>query len=564
MTSPHPNKYEMVHKEIWKNSQYIITYRQHSNKFEFQIEDEVDCLVWKKEFTEPYITKLVQKVGCQELSFDKVSNFIRRVFDGQDIKHYIDIMYSNDAKSLVEKSVNLSDSKKLSDIANEQTEGENLKMIPVKKSNTNERKEENEEVTTPTVGKTIIVILQYEQPVDINNSNSENKIVVQPFPLSYEKTPPTLFFRNTIKELRQQIRLTRQSYSTGNFYKRESEGDKNMGTGLFQTGNEDVIGKGGEISTQNSTSEKNQQLVNELTSENNLLNEQLKSVTKENMVLRKVPGAIEYDGLLSEKTKLENNIQYMKLRMELLEGEKVRQDELFNEIAKKDQDLKSLKDEIRKLQIGKTTTNNNRNFFGVVGNNRNGNSNSIKNLTDNNPASRLKNNMQMPQRNINRNFMANNISNNNRAPARNINQSNIRKPNPPANQFGPGFQQRLGKVYTNNNQRSLSQGKHPYNSAIRDRDRPTRLAARNSRETSKVQYNKAPSSSYAKVVQQNEVIANTLKSNKNTAGTIRPNNTRGYNTNRLNQLANKYPNKSPPGNYRTGLQANQGVNGYHS
>lgn len=96
--------YEITHHEIWKNTQYILTFKKNIKTFEFVIEDELECLIWNKEFSQPYITKLSEKIG-QDLQIESLCEYIKKIFETPSLKPFIDIMYSNDAKSLVQKSL---------------------------------------------------------------------------------------------------------------------------------------------------------------------------------------------------------------------------------------------------------------------------------------------------------------------------------------------------------------------------------------------------------------------------------------------------------------------------
>lgn len=163
------------------------------------------------------------------------------------------------------------------------------------------------EVINPKVGKTIIIILQFGF-----TESQDNKKFMLPFPLTYNRSPPTKFFRKALNKLRKQIRVNCKGSQPAHY------GYNMIGKGLNKTTNDGELFLTGDkpegdassflmiqdqSSTQNSHSERNQEMMNEIRTENIMLKTEVFKLRNDNKMLKKIPGAVEYDNLLSQKSK---------------------------------------------------------------------------------------------------------------------------------------------------------------------------------------------------------------------------------------------------------------------
>lgn len=391
------HNFEVSSKEIYNDTGYIITVRGYTETFELIVEDENKCFIWQKSFGKDYVGKLCERVKG-DIDLNSVMNYLKEVFEKNEVKLRVDLMHGDTAKSQLEK--NKSGDIKKGTLIESQTSPlkDQVKTDEVCINNNDQSNTVNNSmnVDIPPAGERIIFILQYQ----VNNEK-----LVLPFPQKYNKAPSPMLFRSIIISLRGQLRKLEKSDTTGGFRmgrpsstesssntteknkdnfineiggrkpankvqseKVDSEkGDENPNKvgSMFQTDNN-------EVSTQNSQSQ-NMIVLTELKNENISLKSQIHQLKDVNVKLKKQSGAVELDNIIVEKASLENKVDILKRKCDELEMHVRNANELRSEIDRKDRELSIVKDQLRNMPQGKVEATNNNNYYNNRTNARNSN-----------------------------------------------------------------------------------------------------------------------------------------------------------------------------------------------
>lgn len=336
--------YEVSCSTQIRDNPYILSIKKYPKKFEISVEDELNCYIFSKTFNSQYITKLNERMSTN-LTLDSVSNFINQLFCSKDVLKSVDIMINEEAKSLVENSRNnlkASLNNTIIDPSNDDT-----------KNNTE---------STPECKK-IIFIVRYSEGKDC---------YVLPFPQSLKENLDQIYYRNMIKKLRAQINKYESNItsknckaefnekndtkSLGNVRNIEAEPKSNKNIDKTKTEIKSVAGsidlKANSLNlgnTENSEIQAQQTFVaiSDQKNDNIGLKEQQQSLVTVNQKQKKFSGAVEFDNLIGQKNKLNNDVNILTKRISQIENTNFNIPDLKNNFNRKEHQLKIIKEQVK-------------------------------------------------------------------------------------------------------------------------------------------------------------------------------------------------------------------------